>query len=125
VGQLPACNHAAHRDVHDTLDALGNHRRQAAPALHGRDVLFGKKMRQKWFRENAGGSYSVGDSEVDSDTSYRGHGMGGITDAQQPGLVPGVQSVDLDVENLHVVPRGEGVHGSLGHRGGDLCPEGV
>ncbi len=49
--------------------------------LHRIEVLFGHRALEKARREDIGGGNGVLDGEIDSNATYRRHGMSGIADA--------------------------------------------
>ena len=54
--------------------------------------------------ENVGGGHRILDRQVDADAAHRRHGVGGIADAQQTRAPPGLEPVDLHVQELHLLP---------------------
>jgi hypothetical protein len=59
--------------------------------------------------------------------SIRGHGVGGVADAEQARPEPAPQPVDLDAQHAHVVPGPERVHAVAeeGHQVGDRGAEAI
>ena len=90
-----------------------------------RQGAFGDAMLLQRSGENGGGGDRVGNREIDPDTADRGHGVRGVSDAEQPRFVPPTQTVDPHVEDFDVVPRCEGVDRGFGDQFGDLGTEGV
>lgn len=95
--------------VRQTLEALGRDGRGHAAALYAADVLQPHGALAQRAHEVAGGSHRVLHREVDADAEDRRHGMGGVADAQQSRPVPAAQPVQPYVEQLDLVPRGDGV----------------
>jgi hypothetical protein len=60
--------------------------------------------------EDAGGSYGILDGEVDANAADGGHGVGGVADTEEAGAVPVLEAVDLNGEELDLVPVGELVY---------------
>ncbi|MCU1225786.1 MAG: hypothetical protein JWQ42_3879 [Edaphobacter sp.] len=63
--------------------------------------------------EDAGCGYSVLDGEVDTDAADRGHGVSGVSDAEEAGTVPAGEAIDLDGEELELAPVGDLVYAGL------------
>ena len=59
------------------------------------------------FDEDVGGGDCVLNGEVDADAADGRHGVRGVADAEEAGEVPAVEDVDLDREELDLVPGGD------------------
>ena len=83
------------------VSLVGQDAGASAPCARFASVTFLSQQRQ---RQDIGGRDGVLNREIDADAADRRHGVGRIADAEQPGPVPLLQTVDLDRQQLHVVP---------------------
>ena len=74
------------------------------PPLHRMKVVGGAGPLQKRGGQNVGRSDGILDGEIDPDTANRRHGVGGITDAQQPRPIPPTQAIDANGQELDIAP---------------------
>ena len=97
-------------------------RGSAAPA---RDRA-GEGVGEQRFGEDVGGGDGVLNGDVDADASDGGHGVGGVADAEESGRGPLDEAVDLDGEELDLVPGVDlgGAAGEEGHDAFDALVEG-
>ena len=93
--------------MQEALKRLGDRCGEFAAVLDGGQVLGGDAVIAKRYREQPRRSHGILDGHVYADTAGRGHGVCGITDAQQPVRVPAPQPVEPYVEQLDVVHRFE------------------
>ena len=70
------------------LEPLSQKGRQLAPDLNLMEVSFGEAIFQYRCGQQVRGGDRVLDGEIDADAADRGHGMRGITDAQQARTMP-------------------------------------
>ena len=93
----------ADAEMHRSLHRLQDHSRSLPALLHAGQVGGGQPVFAQRRREQPRGGDSVLDGEVDPDPADRGHGVGGVAEAQQPVGVPAPQPVQPDVEDEHIV----------------------
>ena len=86
------------------LETLGDASGEFAAALDVSEGEFGDHPGFECGRENARGSDCVLNGEIDADASYGRHGVCGVADAEETGAVPAFEVVDLDGEELELVP---------------------
>ena len=110
----------------DDLEGLGDAGGELAAVLDVVEGELGDDAGGEYGREDAGGGDGVLNGEVDADAADGGHGVGGVADAEEAGAVPAVETVDLDGEELDLVPVGDLVYavGEEGDEAGDGGPEG-
>jgi hypothetical protein len=60
------------------------------------EVFGGEVACAKRFAEQARSGDSILNGDVDTDAAYRGHGVGGVSDAEQAGKGPALKVVDLN-----------------------------
>ena len=58
-------------------------------------------------RQNVGRCDRILHGEIDADAADRGHGVRRVADAEQAGLVPLLQAIYGDGQQLDVIPTGE------------------
>ena len=80
---------------------VGSIRRRCTRQSSAIDVLLPSRHRPG---EDVRRGDRVLDGEVDADPADRRHGMGGVADREQAGPVPGRQPVELDGQQLDLVP---------------------
>ena len=73
---------------------------------------------EKGFSEEVGGGDCVLQGDVDAYAADGGHGMGCVSDAEEAGGAPLLKAVDLDGEELDLVP-GVDLGGAAGEEGHD------
>ena len=95
------------RFLHEDLYRLHRPGGEFPAALNGVKILVGDLASQKTRRQDVGRGDGILNCEVDADAADRGHGVGGIADAQQAGPVPAPQPVDRDGQQLDVGPVAE------------------
>ena len=73
-------------------------------ALYLHQVALAQVSIGQRFRQQVRGGNSVLDRQVDADAADRRHGVGGIANAQQAGPAPLLQAIDLDCQQVDVLP---------------------
>lgn len=107
-GLLPSAQHAAdHAILQEDLQALRKTGRQLPPPLHCAKVIGDDSPSPERGGQDVGRGDSILDGEIDPDTAYRRHRVGGITDAQQPGPIPPPQAIDANGQKLDLAPIAE------------------
>jgi len=89
-----------------------------AIVLDGLQIVQRGAIAEQGFGENVGSGDSVLQGYVDADASDGGHGVGGITDAEQAGGRPVLKAIDLDGEEFDFVP-GVDLGGATGEKRND------
>ena len=116
----PAADHAVDDSVLDQdLEELGRLRGELAPFLDLIEVVRGHALLAEGDGEDVGGGDGVLDGEVDAHAADRRHRVRGVADAEQAETVPGLEPVDLDGQELDVVPAFQLVD-TVAHEGRDL-----
>ena len=105
--------------VGEGLDALGAADGELAVVLDGAEIVDGEGAVAEGLGEEVCGGYGVLQGDVDADAADGGHGVGGIADAEEAGGVPALEMIDLDGEELDIVPGGDG-GGAAVEEGGKL-----
>ena len=110
----------------DALEGLSDAGGELAAVLDSFQSEFGDDAGGEYGREDAGGGYGVLNGEVDADASDGGHGVGGVADAKEAGAVPAGEAVDLDGQELDLIPIGDLIYavGKRGDETGDAGAEG-
>ena len=104
--------------VGEDLDALGVVYGSLAVVLDVVEMVDGEGVGAEGFVEDVGGGYGVLEGDVDADAADGGHGVGGVADAEQAGEDHCEEAVDLDGEELDLVP-GVDLGGAAGEEGDD------
>jgi len=112
--------------VNADLEELGDASGEFAAVLDAREGELGDKAGGEHRCENAGGRYGILNGEVDADAADGRHRVGGVADAEKAGAVPAGEVIDLDGEELDLIPFGQFVHaiGKEGNEAGDGGAEG-
>ena len=80
--------------MHGALKTLGDGGGEGASPLHRGEVSGAYSVGEQWCGQQPSGGDGVLNGQVDPDAASRGHGMGGVADAQQAVGVPAVQAVE-------------------------------
>ncbi len=104
--------------VGEDLYALGVVDGALAVVLDAGEVVGCSGSGEEGFGEDVGGGYGVLQRDVDADAADGGHGVGGVSDAEQAGRGPLLEAVDFYGEELDFVPGVEG-GGAAGEEGDD------
>ena len=80
--------------VGDDLHALGVVDGALAVVLDAGEVVGCGGVGEEGFGEDVGGGYGVLQGDVDADAADGGHGVGGVSDAEQAGGGPLLEAVD-------------------------------
>ena len=72
--------------------------------LDASQVMYGDRAAEQGFGEEVGGGDCVLQGDVDTNAADGGHGMGRVADAEQAGRTPFLKMVDLDGQELDLVP---------------------
>ncbi len=102
-------------DLEGLCDACG----ELAAALDVGQGDLGDEGRTEWAGEDVGCGYSVLDGEVDAEAAYGRHRVGGVADAEQSGEVPALETVDLDREQIELIP-GSDLGDAVGEEGDEM-----
>jgi hypothetical protein len=90
--------------VGEDLEGLGLADRAFAIVLDGAEIVDGQWVVTQRFGEDVGGGDGILKGDVNADASDGGHGMCGVADAEESGDTPVAEAVDLDGEELDLVP---------------------
>ena len=90
--------------AHQLLHALREAGREFAAMLDTRQIANADGAFPEGFGKNIGGRDSVLNGQIDSYTADRRHGVCCVADTNEARPIPLAQAVDLDGEELHVVP---------------------
>ena len=93
-----------HVVLDEHLQPLRHPRREHAAALHGGEIVVADGPGAQRRGQAVRGRDRVLDREIDADAADRRHRVRRVADAQQPRPVPLRQAVDLDGQQLDVVP---------------------
>ena len=104
--------------VGEDLHSLGVAHGAFAVVLDAAQIVHGGGAAEQGFGEEVGGGDCVLQGDVDADAADGGHGMGRVADAEQAGGAPLLKVVDLDGEELDLVP-GVDLRGAAGEEGDD------
>ena len=104
--------------VGEELHFLGFAHGRFTIVLNGAEIVDGGTAGEKALGEDVGGGDCVLQGDVDADAADGGHGVGGVSDAEEAGGAPLAEAVDLDGEELDFVP-GVDFGGAAGEEGDD------
>jgi hypothetical protein len=110
--------HAVEHLVGEGLEALGAADGGLAVGLDVAEVPVGEGAGAERFGEDLGRGDGVLERDVDADATDGGHGVGCIADAEEAGKRPAFEVIDLDGEQLDLVPGVE-AGGAAGEEWGD------
>jgi hypothetical protein len=115
---------AVHDVVREGLDALGAENGFDAVVLHPLQMMIGEGVGEERLGQDVGCGDRVLEGYVDADAADGRHGVGGIADAEEAGGPPFFKMVDLDGEELDLVPGIE-MGGTSAEEGGELLDAGA
>lgn len=102
------------------LNSLRDARGEFTATLDSREIVLAEIAAQQRFGEDVGGGDRILNGEIDSDSAGGRHGMGSVADAEQSRSMPSAKAVDLDREQLDLIPAGDFVH-AIAKIGGDFA----